>query len=212
VHPWKNKSQGGSEMKKVIVLCFVVLVMFVPAYLFGGCAGDDMCTKPTEPDYYHIGFTLDGFAIDQQDIIFNFGFDIGDDPTLALNTDHTSLLMVGWYCKGGTVADFAMFKVEISLVIFTPGVYEGVYDGPSPPAIGNVYGRLIITEDDIDYDYSVTDGTLTITAFGNVGGDVVGTFNFTYESTNPAPSFSTPLTATGGGFRVLRIPDDFHSQ
>jgi hypothetical protein len=54
--------------------------------------------------------------------------------------------------------------------------------------------------EEISYGYCIT-------AFGDVGGDVVGTFDITYESTNPAPSFSTPLTATGGGFRVLRTPD-----
>lgn len=198
-------------MKKLVVLCAVVVVILVLTFLFINSCGPETCTIPTEPDYYHIGFTLDGFAIDQQDIIFNIGFDNGEDPTLALNTSHTSLLMVGWYCKGGEDAPFPTFEVEISLAIYTPGEYEGVYGGPDPPAIGDVYGHLTITEDDIDYDYFVTDGTLTITTFGDVDSDVVGTFDFTYESENPAPSFSTPLTATGGGFRVLRIRDNFHS-
>jgi len=199
-------------MKKIVVMCFVVLVIFLPTLLFINNCVTESCTIPTEPDYYHIGFTLDGFAIDEQDIIFNFGDDHSpENPALALNTDHTGLLMIGWYCRGGDPVSFTTFQVQISLTIDSPGVYVGVYGGPDPPVIGAVYGSLTIVEDDIEYTYSVTDGTLTITAFGDVGGEVVGTFDFTYESENPAPSFSTPLTATGGGFRVLRIQDNYHT-
>jgi hypothetical protein len=184
-------------MKKVFVLCFVVLVILLPAFLFINNCGPPQCTIPTGPDYYHIGFTLDGFAIDEQDIILNFGCD-SEDPWIVLRSEITfdSMEIDGWYCRGGDIASFPTFKVHIGLYSYTPGVYEGY-----------VGSGLTITEDDIEYEYTTSDATLTITSFGDVGGDVVGTFDFTYESTNPAPSFSTPLTATGGGFRVLRIPD-----
>jgi len=193
-------------MKKVVVLCCVVLVILLPTSLFINNCVTESCTIPTGPDYYHIGFTLDGFAIDEQDIILNFGDDNEpENPLLALDINQ-KLKMVGWYCRGGDPASFTKFKVNIGLQFYTPGEYEGVYGG-SGPSIGSVGSLLTIMEEDIEYEYQASDATLTITAFGDVGGDVVGTFDFTYESTNPAPSFSTPLTATEGGFRVLRIPD-----
>ena len=194
-------------MKKVTVLCFIILVILLTTFLVINNCVTERCTIPTGPDYYHIGFTLDGFAIEQQDIIFNFGDDAEpENPRLALDINQDSMEMIGWYCRGGDPASFTTFKVNIGLYFDTPGEYEGVYGGPGP-SIGSVGSLLTITEEDIEYEYFASDGTLTITAFGDVGGDVVGIFDFTYESTNPAPSFSTPLTATGGGFRVLRIPD-----
>ena len=209
-------------MKKVIVLCFVVMVFLVPTSLFGSCSGKDdengvngpddpdgpygpNCTKPTSPDYYTIRFTLDGSAIDQQDIILNFSGD-SDDPILALWTDLDWMEMSGWYCKGGTVAEFPTFEMWARPMFYTPGVYEGVYGRGEPGPIGYIESTIKIIEDDIEYDYWLTDGTLTITMFGNVGGDVEGTFDFTYELAEPAPSFGTPLTALGE-FRVLRLTD-----
>jgi hypothetical protein len=209
-------------MKKVDVLCAVVLVSLVPVFLFWGCAGDgdekgdgdeDVCTKPAGTDYYYIRFILDGSEIDAQNIILNFGGDV-NDPTLVWWPNLGWIEFEGFYCEGGKDASFPIFQLWIQMVPSTPGEFEGVYDGPDPPAIGGVSSCLNIWEDDLVYEYWVmTDGTLTITTFGDVGGDVEGSFDFTLETLEEdgaAPSFGTPLTAVGN-FRVLRGSDDTFS-
>jgi hypothetical protein len=192
-------------MKKVVV--FVVFVILLPAFLFINNCGNERCTIPTQHDYYHYRFTLDGSEFEAQEIILNFGDDAEPEkPYLFMEIDSTRMAIVGWYCRGGDERSITYFGVSTALFPQTPEVYVGVYGG-SGPSIGNVDSQLSIWEDDIEYKYTSFEGTLTITTLGNVGSDVVGTFNFIYESTNPAPSFSTPLTATGGFLRVLRIPD-----
>lgn len=209
-------------MKKMVVLCAVVLVSLVPVFLFWDCAGDgdgdgdgdeDVCTKPVGTGYYYIRFTLDGSEIDAQDIILNFG---GDDanPTLVWWPNLGWIEFTGFYCEGGTNASFPIFQLWIQPVPSTPGEFEGLYDGPDPPSIGGVSSCLSIWEDGLVYEYWVTaDGTLTITTFRDVGGDVEGSFNFTLETVeeeDAAPSFGTPVTAVGN-FRVLRGPDNTFS-
>lgn len=198
----------------------IILIIIVLLGLFTGCSifGDPdppggPCIEPTEPNYHYIRFTLDGLAMDAEDVILNFGG--YDDPTLVWWPNLGWTEMDGFNCGGGQTAAFPQFRLWARLSPYTPGVFEGVYGGPGP-SIGGVSISLTITEGGIEYQYGATSSTLTITTFGDVGGDVVGTFDATLESTDPAPSLGSPsfgssLTATIGEFRVLRGADDLYT-
>ena len=195
-------------MKKSIVLCFVLLVILVPAFLFTcGGNGKVMCTKPTGPDYYYIRFDLDG-----EDIILNYGSPDFDkyNPWVAISPSEDLICFGGRYCY---------YSIEPDLLFFlggwlhpsTPGEYIGEYGDGSATPIGGYNIQLIIRESGVRYDYiSDVSGTLTITTIGDVGGDVEGAFDITfesYETSTPAPSYGSPLTAVGT-FRLLRLSDD----
>ena len=199
-------------MKKVVMVCFVVLVILVPVFLFiVGCFSEDMCTKPTEPDYHYIRFTLDGPEMDAEEIIIlNFGRpDVdAENPMVTLSPDEDSMNYSGTYCFHTSTPPDVMFEMYGWLYPNTPGEYIGTYGGLDTP-VGYFSTWPWITENGEVYMYHTVDGTIEITSFGDVGGDVVGTFDLTYESDNiPAPSYGSPLPITGD-FRLLRVSDTY---
>jgi len=146
---------GGIKMKRASVLCLVVLVSVVLAFLFiSSCNSAPKCSVATSPEYYHISFILDGPAIDARDVILNFGGDY-DTPNLTLDPSNNWMEMRGFYCACGDEALFPTFRLWARPRFFNPGVYEGVYGG-SGPSIGIIESTLTITEEDIEYDYSAT--------------------------------------------------------
>lgn len=201
-------------MKKVIVLCSIVVVILVLAFLFINSCGSETCTEPTGPDYHYVRFTLDGPVIDAEIIILNFGVDKDiSSPTFALwpdgNETGTNMVLEGWYCGGGQETSIN-FRLLIGLIPYTPGVYIGTYGGESPTAGFFTYFGLEIIENGERYYYNYTfaDSSLTIITFGDVGGDAVGTFDVTMVSDASAPSYGINLTAIGE-FRFLRVPDKY---
>lgn len=199
-------------MKKVIVLCSVVLLFLVSAFLFVGCTAEDECTKPAGPDYYYIRFTLDGSEMDAEEIIIlNYGrSDVeGNNPWVTLSPSGNSMWFNGMYCIPGSTPADVLVEMQGWLYPNTPGEYIGTYGGPDTP-VGYYTIFPEITESGELYYYHAVDGTIKIISFGDVGGDVVGTFDLTYENDNiPAPSYGSPLTAIGE-FRLLRVSDEYY--
>ena len=186
-------------MKKVIVLVFVGLVILVPAFLFWGCASEDGCS--TE---YYIKFTVNG-----QEYSLNSGTPQIDENTPAITVSPNEDTI---YTQNGTCgsADQMQLSIEFYGWLYpdTPGEYIGTYSQTgSDDGLSNIY--LMISEPFPDQSsYFQSGGTFTITTFGDVGGIVEGTFDVTWVSSAPAPSFGSPMT-TVGEFRLLRVSDEY---
>jgi hypothetical protein len=202
-------------MKKVVVLCYVVLVMLVPAFLFIiGCAAEDECPLNPEPAYYYIRFTMDGpeYTLDEQVYTVNYSHPYyNSKPSAILSPDESNIFIVGQICGNGSErADIAL-QLHGYLSPSTPGVYIGTYDDTGSDAGFFISLFYEITEPyPNNYFYLKTGGTITINTFGDVGGDVEGNFDITIESTVPvpAPSFGLYLTVVGE-FRLLRLSDEY---
>lgn len=192
-------------MKKVFVFCVVILVIIAPSILFLGCDGLE-CVVPTGREYYYVSFVLDGPAIDPENVILNFG-SVKGGPEITVYQDDDSMVISAFWCPyswGG----HSIFLLDCHLLFDTRGDYIGTY-GDQGTTIGQFYSRYTIKEDGQLYEYHMVDGSLTITSFGDVGGDVIGTFNLTLEGDVPsAPSYGLSLTAIGE-FRVIRIEDSY---
>jgi len=193
-------------MKKLLVLCFALVVMLIPALLFASScdsAGDE----------YYIRFTMDG-----QEYILTFGYSDGsiDAPVVALSISDTQdriyLFGSNWE-EGGDTSDILVDFLG-SLFPYIQGEYLGDYtlagvNGLNSTYVG--YGYLSIEILDIPdfYIYRATGGTLTITSFGDVGGAVEGTFDVTFTYMVPT-ALGDPTLAITGDFRLLRVSvDDF---
>ena len=194
-------------MKKVIVLCFAVVMFFIPAFLFA--------TKcDSEGEGYFIKFTLE-----EQEYILSFGFtDVGTgEPYTVLHPGITNGDMIAFF--GSNVeTDFAFVREDLDNVIdmkgrlfpHTPGVYEDDYDVAQNTI--NSYGEVMINviENSQDYPYRATSGIITITSFGAVGEPVEGTFDLTFTLWLPAGDSFAPLFGADsyditGSFRVKRV-------
>jgi hypothetical protein len=106
-----------------------------------------------------------------------------------------------------------------SLLPYIKGEYIGDYifianNGAGGNVLNSIavgYGYLSINIwDGLDgYQYRATEGTVTITSFGDVGGAVEGTFDVTFTLMVPL-ALGDPTLAITGDFRLLRVSaDDF---
>ena len=112
------------------------------------------------------------------------------------------------YADGGS----SKIRFGFELYFDTRGDYIGTYSDQGI-TIGQLGGltALEIKEGGQLYYYELVDGSVTITAFGDVGGDVIGTFDLTFiAGTYVAPSYSWELTVTGQ-FSVKRVADSYRS-
>ena len=177
-------------MKKLLVLCFILGVFFVPAFLFASS-----CDSEGEGAEYYINFTLEGVEYS-----CTFGFTgVETDPFAADQSGGSWTFMAG---VNGETTPFGEPSGDYAWV-------EVYFDG-------STIGTFTIAEEDFDfyiwiavggnyYYYYTSAGTLQVTAYGEVGGAVEGTFNLTLEGgIEPAALGDSPLTITGS-FRVKRI-------
>ena len=197
--------QGGIKMKKIIVLCFVLLVIFVPISLFiSSCdsAGED----------YYIRFTLDG-----QEYILTFGYtdESTDAPVVALQqiSDTQDLIVIyGSNWKEGGDTSGILINFLGTLRPYVQGEHLGDYTLEEINGLNSVfvgYGYLSLEIFDIPdmYLYRATAGTVTITSFGDVGGAVEGTFDVTLTYMVPL-DLGDPTLPVTGDFRLLRVSED----
>lgn len=196
-------------MKKLIVLCFALLVILIPAFLFASS-----CESGGEGEDFYIRFTMDG-----QEYILTFGYSDGstDAPVATLQIvdtqDRIYLFGSNWEEDGDTSGILVDFWG--SLVPYIQGEYLGDYtlaviNGLNSIFVG--YGNLSIEIFDIPdfYQYRATGGTVTITSFGDVGGAVEGTFDVTFGIDLGPVALGDPTLTITGDFRLLRVSiDDF---
>ena len=199
-------------MKKVIVLCFALLVCLIPAYLFASS-----CDSAGAE--YYINFTLEG-----QEYSLTLGY---------TDVDTGDPMMVVWpsIANGEAIEFFAtdvetdylftekdpsdVIGIEGFLYPYTEGEYIGKYHLAPNGSVENVgWGNfhLYIIENDIYYYYGVDPGYLTITAFGAVGEAVEGTFDVTVnividsmETGDSGPLFGEDSYDITGSFRLKRF-------
>ena len=195
-------------MKKVIVMCFIVVVIIIPAFLFiNSCASGVSCPLNPEPDNYYIKFTMNGpgYTLDINEITMNYGpaFSV-PDPLAVLVSDSEIQIKGGTCGEGGEQVDITM-SLNGFLSPNTPGEYIGTY-GDEVTDIGTCNIAFEIGEGESGpYFYDGTDETITITSFEGLESDVEGTFSCTLEYNNAiAPSLGSPLSVTGE-FRLKNI-------
>ena len=200
-------------MKKLIVLCFVLLVILIPAFLFASS-----CESGGEGEDFYIRFTMD-----EQEYLLTFGYsdDSTDAPVVALGhindtQDVIDLFGTNWEEGGDTSGILVDFYG--SLLPYVQGEYLGDYTLTGNNGVGvNVlnsiyvgYGHLYINiwDDPDSYQYSTTGGTVTITSFGDVGGAVEGTFDVTFGIYLGPVALGDPTLTITGDFRLLRVSED----
>ena len=196
-------------MKKIIVLCFTLLVIFTPAFLFASS-----CESGGESADYYISFTMDG-----QKYILTFGYSDGSTnaPVVALqhiNDTQDIILIYGSNWEEGEDTSGILVDFLGSLLPYVKGENIGDYTLEGINGLNSIYvgyGYLSLELFDMPdlYIYRASGGTLTITSFGDVGGTVEGTFDiiFTYM---PPLALGDPTLAITGDFRLLRVSvDDF---
>ena len=133
-------------MKKLIVLCFALLVILIPAFLFASS-----CESGGEGEDFYIRFTMDG-----QEYILTFGYSDGstDAPVATLQIvdtqDRIYLFGSNWEEDGDTSGILVDFWG--SLVPYIQGEYLGDYtlaviNGLNSIFVG--YGNLSIEIFDI---------------------------------------------------------------
>jgi hypothetical protein len=189
-------------MKKLIVLCFVLLVMVIPAFLFASScdsAGDE----------YYIKFTMNG-----QEYILTLGYtdESTDAPVVALqqisDTQYVILIYGSNWEEGGDTSGILVDFLS-SFLPYVQGEYLGDYTLEEINGLNSIYigyGNLSLEIFDTPdlYIYRATAGTLTITSFGDVGGAVEGTFDVTITYMPPL-ALGDPTMAITGDFRLLRV-------
>ena len=190
-------------MKKVIIICFTVVMLFVPAFLFASSCD-------SEGEGYFIKFTLE-----EQEYNLTYGFtDIGTgEPYIVLYPGVTNGDLILFF--GGSVeSDSSVVREDLDNVVdvrarlipHTQGVYEDVYDMATNTI--NSYGELslFISENSVLYLYESSSGTISISVFGEEGEAVEGTFDITLGIA-PLDLGDSSLTITGE-FRLKRVSSE----
>jgi len=174
-------NKGDKHMKKVILICFIVVGLFVPAFLFASSCD-------SEGEGYFIKFTLEG-----QEYNLTYGFtDIGTgEPYIVLlpgagDEDGDLIRFFG----SSVESDSSVVREDLDNVVdvrarlypHTQGVYEDDYDTTTNTI--QSYGALVllIIENSELYRYESSagsSGTITISVFGEEGEAVEGTFDIT---------------------------------
>jgi len=184
-------------MRRLIVLCFVLIVFLAPASVFAAScdsAGDE----------YYIKFIFEG-----KEYVCSYGHPSSDvDVPYAAVT--TPLLFNGpaeyiqfLGSSSDTMDENPDFFIEVggTLYVMTAGNYTGEYQLPDYG-----YAFIDISEGEGVYYYFLSSGTVTINSFGAIGEAVEGTFNATFVL--PTAIGDTPQEVSGS-FRVKRIaPED----
>ena len=118
------------------------------------------------------------------------------------------MMFDGTYCSNPNEPANGVLGTYGWLTTLNPGEYIGKYGGDAP-YVGGFQFFLCLKEDGLLYCYGAdVTGTMTIYTVGNVGGDVDGVFDVTFEAmSTSAPSYGSPLTVIGG-FRLLRVSDE----
>jgi len=189
-------------MKKLIIICFTVVVFFVPLILFASSCD-------SEGEGYFIKFTLEG-----QEYNLSFGFtDIETgEPYIVLYPGVTNGDLIIFF--GSNVeSDSSVVREDLDNVIdvrarlfpHTPGTYEDDYDAATNSINSFCELDIYISQNSEVYLYDSTSGTTTITVFGAEGEAVEGTFNITFQGgLAPAAIGDSPITVTGE-FRLKRV-------
>ena len=197
-------------MKRLIVFSVPVLVIITTSIFFLGCPGEGQeCPAPTGSEHFYVSFTLDGTEIEPENVVLIYGMaNKGyDGPEITVFQDFNSMAVMAWSCPYGAGGSFK-FCFNCELNFDTRGEYIGTYSdqGITIGQLGEL-NSLEIKEGGQLYYYDLIDGSVTITAFGDVGGDVIGTLNLTFQAgTYTAPSYGLNLTAIGQ-FCVKRVAD-----
>lgn len=175
-------------MKKLLVLCFVLGVFFVPTFLFAS-----KCDS--EGAEYYINFTLEGVEYS-----CTFGFTgVETDPFAAAQSGGIYTFMAG------VTGETTLFGEPSGDYAWVEVYFEGSTTGTFTTAGEDFEVEIWIAEGGNYYYYYESAGTLQVTAYGEVGGVVEGTFDLTLEGgIEPAALGDSPLTITGS-FRVKRI-------
>jgi len=175
-------------MKKLLVLCFVLGVIFVPAFLFASSCD-------SEGAEYYINFTLEGIEYS-----LTFGVtDIETDPFAAAQSGGSFTFM------SGVNVETTSFEEPSGDYARVEAIFNGATTGIFTTASEDFEVDIWIVEGGIYYYYFATAGILQVTTYGEVGGAVEGTFNLTLTGgIVPAALGDSPLTTTGS-FRVKRI-------
>lgn len=171
-------------MKKLIIPLFVLLMLSVPAVIFASScesAGEEL------PDYY-ISFSVDG-----QEYIMSFGV-----SGVEVNPFAT--------VEGGSATYFFATDDNTASTEIEPEDYILIW------FVGTEASDYTAGEDLMDFLYYIADarwelssGTITITAFGDVGEAIEGTFIITLTDT---ATETETMDLENGKFRLLRIADD----
>ena len=177
-------------MKRIVVVCFVLAALFLPAFVFASSCD-------SEGTGFYINFTLEGVEYS-----CTFGYtDVEKDPFAAAQLEGIFTYIAGvsgetnmygepsgdyaWvevYFDGAEAATLTGDDFEVDIWIYTGGEY---------------------------YFYESSAGTLDITTYEEVGGAVAGSFDVTLEGGIDAFALGDPTLATTGSFRVKRIEYDF---
>ena len=195
-------------MKKVIIICYILLGVFVPAFLFASSCD-------SEGDGYFIRFTLEG-----QEYNLTYGYtDVGTGEPYVV-------LLPGEGDEGGDLIRFFGSSVESDssvvredldnivdvrarLYPHTQGVYEDVYDMVTYSVYSHGALVLQIIENSELYRYESaagSSGTITISVFGEEGEAVEGTFDITLGLGPTA--LGDPSLAITGEFRLKRVSSE----
>ena len=185
-------------MKRLIVLCFTVVLFLMPAYLFAAS-----CDSAGEG--YYITFTFDG-----EEYTLSYGYtdiESGEPFGALLTGDIDEILFMG------TSREFESIEEPTDNVIyviaylhpFEEGVYVDDYDA-SANSIQS-FGEITISvgENSNLYEYSSNSGTITVTSFGDVGEPIEGTFDLTFVGGLIPTAFGDSPEDVQGSFRVKRI-------
>jgi hypothetical protein len=195
-------------MKNLLVLCFVLTMLLVPAVIFAAS-----CDSDGDPEYF-IKFTFEG-----QEYTGTFGHpDDAESVPVATVTEGFVIEQIPdveiiEFFGGSTESGDPMeqsFAVEVygNIVIETPGVYVGEYDETDGFAV------IWIWDGSSEYVYYPDEVTLTITSFGEIGGVIEGTFSGTFDDIMGGPVGLEPAAlgddnqSVSGSFRVKRVAEE----
>jgi len=190
-------------MKKLIFLFIVLLVIFIPAFLFASSCNSGGAE-------YYIKFTTDG-----QEYLLTYGYplDISKDAPMLIvwvgSVDDIQIYGTNW--QEGIETPEILIDFEGWLHADINGEYLGEYTLEDNGIVGNYagYGEFHINILDAPYEYAYysAGGTVTITSFGDVDGAVEGTFEITFDLYVPTALGDSTLDITGD-FRLHRISED----
>jgi hypothetical protein len=193
-------------MKKFIIVSAVLLFLIVPSFMFGASCDSD-------PDYY-IKVAFEGeeytltFGHPDSSVHVPYGALVINEPLIAPQAPISDIIVFfGESEDEATLQNPVSFYIEVSASLYSPtaGVYTGDYllnDN------GNV--RVFIIQEDTPYSYFSQSGTVNISAFGDVGSAIEGTFDATFIQGGDFAAFGIgdPTLSISGSFRVKRIAEE----
>ena len=188
-------------MKKLLVLCFALFLLSVPAVVFASSCDSDAGAE------YYVKFTLEG-----TEYLCSFGHPVSDiDVPYAAVTvpDGEFIEFYGSSIETGANPAELEFIVEVEgfLYVETSGIYTGTY------SLEDIYNTVWvwIYSEETWYPYMASSGTVTIDVFNEIGGSVEGSFDATFILSGdlivPLDLGDEPQEITGT-FRVKRVSEE----